>query len=54
MGPDWKKFINDLIFEIEGNSKTSWGKYELVTFIKDREIQFLQKALDIMDEGHAV
>lgn len=49
MGPNWKQFINNLISEIEFNTKTSWGKYELVAFIKDREIQFLQKALDVMD-----
>ena len=54
MRPDWAEFINNLISEIEANSKTSWGKYELVAFIKDREIQFLQKALDVVEEGYAV
>ena len=45
MKPDWKKFVDDLIKDIQ-HGKTSWGKNELVEYIKDEEIIFLERALD--------
>ncbi len=50
MGPDWKNFVDELLETIENHpTKLSWGKRELVSFIKDRQIQFLERTLKVMD-----
>ncbi len=45
MIPNWKSFVDNLIENIR-RGKTSWGKNELVEFIKDEKIKFLEKAVD--------
>ena len=42
---NWKAFIDELIKEIQGG-KTSWGKNELVAFIKDRQIAWMERYLN--------
>lgn len=51
MGPDWKRFVDELIeyFSHPKNWK-GWNGKEIAEIIKDREIKFLEKALKIMDE----
>ena len=45
MKPDWKRFVDNLILQIQ-HGKTSWGKNELVEFIKDEKIKFLERTVD--------
>jgi len=54
MGPDWKSFIEELIEDIDKNSQTYWYRKELVRYIKNRQIQFLEKALKITDKDEGV
>ncbi len=51
MGPDWKNFVDELLEAIENHPyKLSWGKRELVSLIKDSQIQFLERTLKVMDD----
>jgi hypothetical protein len=49
MGPDWKRFVDELISEFNCDPLKTWQGIEISRFIKDREIQFLEKALKILD-----
>jgi hypothetical protein len=49
MGPDWKLFMDELIEHFYRHSDGLWSGEDLVRLIKDRQIQFLEKALKILD-----
>ena len=49
MGPDWKRFVDELIKFFEKNPDIKWSGDTIVKIIKNEQIRFLEKALKIMD-----
>ena len=46
----WRVFVEHLIQYFSTTTKTSWGKNELVDFIKDEKTKWLEKILDTLDK----
>lgn len=54
MGPDWKSFMEELIDHFEYNPGGEWTGNQIVRVIKDKQIEFLEKALHCMDVDEGV
>ena len=50
MGHDWKSFVDELIDHFEYNPEGEWTGNQIVRVIKDKQIEFLEKALGCMDK----
>lgn len=50
MGPDWKGFVDELISGFDQNPTGEWTGQQIVRFIKDCQIQYLERVLKCMDK----